>query len=74
MKKAIALLEYIALILFIVLAFISMQSYLKRAIAGNWRSLGDTFGFGRQYEEGVTNVYTDYSDFTADDESLPLPP
>jgi uncharacterized protein (UPF0333 family) len=48
--------EYAALIAIVVLALLTMQFYLKRAMFGKLRSMADGFGQGRQYEPGVTVV------------------
>ena len=37
-------------------AVLGMSIYVKRALEGRWRQVGDTFGHGRQYEPGVTTV------------------
>ena len=49
--------EYAFLIVIIVVALIGMSVYLKRALCGKWREMGDTFGYGRQYEPGLTKCY-----------------
>ena len=48
-KKGFTILEYSLLIIIVVAAFLAMQIYLKRALAGRWKSSVDTIGFGRQY-------------------------
>lgn len=48
--------EYAVLIAVTVAALVGMSVYTKRALAGRWRAVGDTFGYGRQYEPGVTTV------------------
>ena len=47
-------LEYVVLLVVGVAALLSMAIYLKRSLAGRWRQVGDTFGYGRQYEPGKT--------------------
>lgn len=42
--------EYIALVLFILGAFLVFQNYLVRGFSGRWKSLGDTFSHGKQYD------------------------
>ncbi|MDP3723311.1 MAG: hypothetical protein Q8R91_07435 [Candidatus Omnitrophota bacterium] len=37
-------------------ALVGVAVYAKRALAGKWRQVGDTFGFGRQYERCVTTI------------------
>jgi len=55
-KRAQISVEYAFLILVIVVALIGMAVYLKRAVSGKMREVGDTFGHGRQYEPGVTRI------------------
>jgi len=43
-------LEYATLIVIVAAAMIGMAIYVKRALMGKWRSVGDTFGHGKQYE------------------------
>ncbi|MCK5494207.1 MAG: hypothetical protein KAJ14_13940 [Candidatus Omnitrophica bacterium] len=50
MRKAIAFIEYVSLILAISIALLAVQFYLKRAVSSNWKETGDVFGHGRQYE------------------------
>ncbi|MBI4355536.1 MAG: hypothetical protein HY597_03680 [Candidatus Omnitrophica bacterium] len=51
--------EYAVLIAVVVAALLLMQRYVKGAIAQRWRSAGDVFGFGQQYEPGVTQITKD---------------
>ena len=48
--------EYAVLIAATVAALVGMSVYTKRALSGRWRQVGDTFGFGRQYEHCVTLI------------------
>lgn len=48
-KSSSSTLEYAVLILIVVAALITMSGYVRRALSGRWREVGDTFGFGRQY-------------------------
>ena len=43
-------LEYAVMIVVAAAAMIGMAVYVRRALSGRWRSVGDTFGYGRQYE------------------------
>lgn len=56
MKKGMSIIEYSLLIAIVAAALIGMQIYVKRAISGNWKQAGDTFGFGRQFAPGVTQT------------------
>ena len=49
MKKGVLSIEYAVLVAVVVAALIGMAVYVKRALSGKWRSVGDTFGQGRQY-------------------------
>ena len=51
-----SVIEYAVLIAVVAAAIIGMSVYSKRALMGKWRSVGDAFGSGRQYEPGVTSV------------------
>ena len=42
-------LEQAALIMIVAAALIGTAVYFKRALQGRWRSVGDTFGYGRQF-------------------------
>ena len=46
--------ENAALMAIVVAALVSMAIYLKRAISGKYREVGDVFSQGRQFEPGVT--------------------
>lgn len=48
--------EYAAFIAILIAALLGMSIYIKRALEGRWRQVGDAFGQGRQYEPGVTVV------------------
>ena len=45
-------LEYATLVIIVAAAMIGMAIYVKRALSGRWRAVGDSFGQGRQYEVG----------------------
>ena len=69
-QQAVSSIEYIALITFIVTAILVFQRYIYRGMAGSWKSAGDTFGHGRQYDprpfgrdgedEGTQECFFDY--------------
>lgn len=57
-KRGLSSLEYAVLILTLVLALLSVQVILKRAISGKWKTAVDgTFGPG-QYESGTATTTT----------------
>jgi Flp pilus assembly pilin Flp len=55
LKRAVTLFEYAILIAILSLALAAMSPYIKRSLSGRWRSTGDTFGYGRQYDPNATN-------------------
>lgn len=46
--------EYAAFLAVLAAALVGMAVYSMRALSGRWRDVGDAFGYGRQYEPGVT--------------------
>jgi len=48
------MLEHAAVIMIVVAAFLAMAVYVKRAIMGRYREVGDAFGQGRQFDPDVT--------------------
>ena len=54
MRKGFLAMEQAVLVVVVVAALVGMSFYIKRALSGKWRDVGDSFGFGRQYEPGVT--------------------
>ncbi len=42
--------EYAVMFFIIVMAILAIAVYMKRAVSAKFRSVGDTFGHGRQYE------------------------
>ena len=48
-KKASSIMEFVMVFLVVMGAMLIFQNAFGRAIAGRWRSVGDSFGFGRQY-------------------------
>src|SRR3989338_3140214 len=53
-KKAQSTVEYLALIMFILGAFLVFQKYIIRSFAGHWRNTGDAIGSGRLYDPQMT--------------------
>lgn len=49
-KKAASLLEYTVLLVIIMGGFILMGNYIVRGFSGRWKEVGDSFGFGRQFD------------------------
>ncbi|MBU0709386.1 MAG: hypothetical protein ABIH27_02580 [Candidatus Omnitrophota bacterium] len=52
LRKGVSIVEYTIFITAIIAAIIGMSIYIKRAASSQWRQVGDTFGFGRQYYVG----------------------
>lgn len=55
-KKAQSVVEYTVLMMIILGAFFIFRRYLARAIAGRWKTVGDSFGSGRLYNPETTEV------------------
>jgi len=49
-RKAFSIVEYAALLIIVISAFLIMKTYIQRGIHGNWGKTGQTFAFGRQYD------------------------
>ncbi len=49
-RRAASALEYMLLLSFIMATFVVFRIYILRALSGKWKTSGDTFGFGRQYD------------------------
>ena len=52
--KGFAAIEYIIMILVILAALIGMADFIRRSLSGKYRETGNAFGYGRQYQPGVT--------------------
>jgi hypothetical protein len=48
-SRAFAMLEYVMLLLILAIALVSFRGYLQRAFQGQYRKVGESFGFLRQY-------------------------
>lgn len=46
--------EYSMLLMLLVFAFLAFQKYLVRGMAGRWKAVGDSFGYGKQYDPETT--------------------
>ena len=53
-KNGQSVLEYVALVTFVIVAIIVIQNYVVRGFSGRWRDIGDSFGQGRQYDPNRT--------------------
>ena len=51
-----SILEYAVCMAVIAAMLLGMAVYVKRALCGRWRQVGDVFGSGRQFEPGTTVV------------------
>ena len=49
-RKAAVIMEYLALLLFIVSAIYIFQFYILRGLSGGWKKAGDVFGHGKQFD------------------------
>ena len=50
LKKASSAIEFMALMVFLMGAFVVFQKYILQAFWGQWKRTGDSFGHGRQYD------------------------
>lgn len=73
-SRGFSAIEYAFLIAIVVAGLIGMSVYTKRAIMGKWREAADTFGFGRQYDPGVTQVIGLSEQLPTEPQPLPEPP
>ena len=53
-KRGTSAIEYVVMIIIIIGAMLLIQKYLLRGIAGKWRDVGDTWGYGRQFDPKKT--------------------
>lgn len=53
-KRATSILEYTILLVIVLAAFLVTQKYIVRGFAGRWKQVGDSFGYGLQYDPKKT--------------------
>ncbi|MFH0753760.1 MAG: hypothetical protein V2A70_04275 [Candidatus Omnitrophota bacterium] len=53
-KQAFAFIEYLMFIVVFLVMFASFQSYIRRALNGQYRKAGESFAFGRQHSAPAT--------------------
>lgn len=53
-RKAFSLLEYVVLLLVVLTVLISFRGFLQRSLQGQYRKVGETIGFLRQYSPRAT--------------------
>ena len=49
-RRAQSVLKYATMIAVMAAMLLAMSIYVKRALCGRWRQVGDVFGSGRQFE------------------------
>ena len=54
-KTGQSVLEYIALIVIVIVSIIIIQTYVTRGFSGRWKDVGDSFGYGRQFDPNRTH-------------------
>jgi len=54
-RKAQSIMEFLALISFILAVFFIFQKYISRGFVGRMKATGDTWGYGRQYDPDITS-------------------
>lgn len=55
-QKAVAVLEYMALMVLLMACLLLFNRYIVRGFFGQWKKAGDVFGHGRQYDPRVFGV------------------
>lgn len=53
-KRGASMVEYMMLFVIVLGALYVFQTYISRAMNGRWKTTGDSFGMGRQYQSGRT--------------------
>jgi len=53
-KNGQSMIEFVALVMFILAAFIVFQRYIVRGFSGRWKSVGDSLGEGRLFDPRKT--------------------
>ena len=53
-RRAVSTIEYTMMVVLLFAAIVVMQKYIFRGMSGRWRSVSDTFGYGRQYDPAKT--------------------
>ena len=48
-RRAFAMLEYVMLVIIVVFGLLSFSTYLRRGFQGQYRKVGTSIGFGRQF-------------------------
>ena len=56
-----SLIEFLALILFILAVFLAFQKYIVRGLSGQWKGVGDALGQGRIYDPNMTTECAYYA-------------
>ncbi len=62
-KKGFGMIEYTVLIVIVMVALYFMRGQIQGAFFGRWKTAGDSFGVGRQYDPGRTNECSYFNDF-----------
>lgn len=60
--KAQSIIEYIAVVIVIIAAFIAMGVYYKRGLQGRYRQAGDALSVGSQYYHSDPSPKKNYTD------------
>lgn len=53
-KQGQSIIEYAALLMFVLIAFLIFQKYMVRGFAGRWKGVGDSLGGGQIYDPRKT--------------------
>jgi len=63
-KNGQSVVEFTALIIFILAAFLVFQKYVVRSFSGRWKSVGDVIGQGRVFDPNTTTECAFDPEFT----------
>lgn len=63
-QRAASIVEYAVLFVMFLTAIMLMQKQIARAIFGRWKDLGDSFGYGQQYDPKKTIECASYTGYT----------
>ena len=53
-KKGVSTVEYVMMTVAVLAAILIMRAFFIRGLGGRWKQAGDSIGFGRLYQPGVT--------------------
>lgn len=59
-RRAFAMLEYVMLIIIVMFGFLTFSTYIRRGLQGQYRKVGTSIGYGRQFsKQGTIDCISD---------------